>query len=386
MKKRILAVALCVCTIFSMSACGKKDDKKSENTAGELKLGEYKNYVVGESATQVNDEDVNTYINTILNMYATTEAVKEGVTAENDEVEVTYHEFVDGAEVGEFTTAEDGTSKGITETVTLKSDGFLIAGFTDALIGKTVGETVEMDLQFPDDYSTTELAGKPVHITAVVNSIQKVNIPVYDDTFVSEHYSFAGYTTAADFTEFVKKEIYYIQINNLVWEDIIAAQTVVSYPSEELQKYVDTSYSQVESMMTSYGYTMDTYYQMLDKTKEEFMSELEEDCKKIVKEKMFVRKVAEKEGIQYKEEEAAKYAAISGYTSVDDFKKYLEGYGEELEYTVLSYQVQNFISENVKVVSDEETTAEETKAAEATTAAAAETTEETTVPEETPAE
>jgi len=127
---------------------------------------------------------------------------------------------------------------------------------------------------------------------------------------------------------------------------------------------------------------MDAYYQALGKTEDEFNSELEDKCKEIVKEKMFVRAVAEKEGIKYSEDEATKYAAISGFTSVDDFKKQLEEYGEELEYSVLSYQVQNFICDSAKIVPDEETTASETAAAESTTAAdTAETTAEETTAE-----
>ena len=67
---------------------------------------------------------------------------------------------------------------------------------------------------------------------------------------------------------------------------------------------------------------------------------------------------------------------------MDDFKKQLEEYGEELEYSVLSYQVQNFICDSAKIVPDEETTASETAAAESTTAAdTAETTAEETTAE-----
>jgi hypothetical protein len=116
------------------------------------------------------------------------------------------------------------------------------------------------------------------------------------------------------------------------------------------------------------------------------MKDLESNCKPIVKEKMFVRAVAEKEGITYSEEAAAKYAAISGYTSVDEFKEYLESYGEDLEYSVLSYLVQNFVCDSTTVVSDEDTTADETTAdtaEEVTTEAAEETSEETA---ETPVE
>lgn len=374
MKKRFIALALCVCTAFSMAACGKgKTDTKSSE--GSIKLGEYKGYTVGESVTQVDSADVDEYINSILKMYSSTNDVKEGTTAEGDKVNVTYRATMNGESV-------EDSAEGKTQTIALTSEGFTVDGFTDGLIGKNVGDTVEMDLQYPGDYTDSNLAGQPVHYSVTINSISVTSLPEFNDDFVSEHYTFAGYTNAADFTEFIKQEIYYIQVNNMIWDDILAAQTVESYPADELKSYVDRNKSQIESAITSYGYTMDAYYQALGKTEDEFNSELEDKCKEIVKEKMFVRAVAEKEGIKYSEDAATKYAAISGFTSVDDFKKQLEEYGEELEYSVLSYQVQNFICDSAKIVPDEETTASETAAAESTTAAdTAETTAEETTAE-----
>lgn len=376
MRKRVVAMALCVCAVFSLSACG--NDENSKNAKGSIKLGKYTGYTVGESVTQVSDEDVQEYVDAVLDMYASTEDVKEGTTKEGDRVKVTYHATVDGQEVEtEKETKEDGSSAGTTETVTLSSDGFVVEGFTTGLTGKNVGDTVEMDLTYPDDYSTKDLAGKPVHFSVVIDALVVTTTPEFNDEFVEKNYSFAGYHTAEEFRNFIKQEIYYIQVNNEIWEDILAAQEVESYPKEELEEYVTRNKSQIESAVTSYGVAMDTYYQALGKTEDEFNKELEEQCKQIVKEKMFVRAVAEKENIKYSEEAAAQYAAISGFTSVDDFKTQLEAYGEELEYSVLSYQVQNFICEKTNVVPDEETTAEETKAEETTTEATT-TQEETT--------
>ena len=374
MKKKLLAVALCICTVFSMAACSKKGET-SEKTG--IELGQYTGYTVGESVTEVSEEEVQRYIEAILEQFSTTESVTEGTTVDGDSINVTYHETVNGEEVGETETGEDGTSTGTTTNLQLTEGGFAVAGFVEGLVGKNVGDTVEMDLQYPEDYSDADLAGQPVHYSVKINYLNKTSVPEYNDEFVNEHYSFAGYTTAEDFTNFIKQEIYYINVNNAIWEDIIDAQKVIGYPKDELQGYVDRSFSQIESMMTSYGYTMDVYYQMQSTSEEELKKELEEDCKKIVKEKMFVRAVAEKEGIKYSEEEAKKYAAISGYTSVEEFEEYLNYYGEELEYTVLSYQVQNFISEHINLIPDEKTTAEEATATGETTTAAPEDTTET---------
>jgi len=359
MRKKILAVALCVCTIFSMSSCGK--EKETEAAQGKLTLGKYKGYTVEESEAEVSEEDIEKYINSILRSYQTTENVTEGTTAEGDVVNVTYHRTVNGEEYTDSQTVknEDGSVAGNTENVTLKADSYTIAGFTDGLIGKSVGETVEMDLKFPDDYKDEAVAGQDVHYSVLINHIRVTVTPEYTDEFVSEHYAFAGFTTAEQFREFIKQEIHYININSAIWDDVLADQTVESYPSDELQSYVDKMMAQYTNQVSAYGYSMDAYYQALGKTEDEFKKEIEDASKQVVKEKMFIRAVAEKEGIKYDDKAAAEYAAISGYNSVEEFSQKLEEVGEELDYIVLSYLVQNFICENTTIVPDSETTASE---------------------------
>lgn len=135
--------------------------------------------------------------------------------------------------------------------------------------------------------------------------------------------------------------------------------------------------AQYTSQISAYGYSMDAYYQAMGKTEDEFKKEVEDACKNVVKEKMFIRAVAEKEGIKYNDDAAAKYAAISGYNSVEDFSKRLEEAGEELDYIVVSYLVQNFICENTTVVPDSETTASQ----ETSDETSADTPEDTTTDE-----
>ncbi len=377
MKKKMLAVALCICTIFSMSSCGK--EKEPEATKGELTLGKYKGYTVSESEAAVSDEDIEKYITSILRTYQTTENVTEGTTAEGDVINVTYHRTVNGEEYTDSQTVknEDGSIAGNTENVTLKTDSYKIEGFTDGLTGKTVGETVEMDLKFPEDYSDKAVAGQDVHYSVLINHIRVTVTPEYTDDFVSEHYAFAGFTSADEFREFIKEEIRYININTAIWDDILADQTVESYPSDEVQSYVDRMMAQYTSQISAYGYSMDAYYQAMGKTEDEFKKEVEDACKNVVKEKMFIRAVAEKEGIKYNDDAAAKYAAISGYNSVEDFSKRLEEAGEELDYIVVSYLVQNFICENATVVPDSETTASQ----ETSDETSADTPEDTTTDE-----
>ena len=75
-------------------------------------------------------------------------------------------------------------------------------GFEDGLIGKNVGETVELNLTFPEDYSNnTDLAGKAVVFTVTINSIDTEKEMVYDDLtdeYVSENFGNKGISTVDD--------------------------------------------------------------------------------------------------------------------------------------------------------------------------------------------
>ena len=77
-----------------------------------------------------------------------------------------------------------------------------IDGFEDGLIGKNVGETVELNLTFPEYYSNnTDLAGKAVVFTVTINSIDTEKEMVYDDLtdeYVSENFGNKGISTVDD--------------------------------------------------------------------------------------------------------------------------------------------------------------------------------------------
>ena len=60
----------------------------------------------------------------------------------------------------------------------------MIEGFEAGLIGSEVGQTVEMDLAFPEGYQSTELAGKDVHFEVTVKKIEEPVLPEIDDEFI----------------------------------------------------------------------------------------------------------------------------------------------------------------------------------------------------------
>src|SRR5574344_1666255 len=167
MKTKIIALGMCVVMAMSMAACG-KSGKASSGNAGtssdytkadmqgtkfktSVELGQYKGLKVGESTNNATDEEIQNGIQNILKSNATDQKVESGAVADGDKVNIDYTGKIDGKEF------DGGSSTGY--DLTIGSNSF-IEGFEAGLVGKNVGDTVDLNLKFPDDY--TDKDGKAI--------------------------------------------------------------------------------------------------------------------------------------------------------------------------------------------------------------------------------
>jgi trigger factor len=60
----------------------------------------------------------------------------------------------------------------------------LIEGFEDGLIGAKAGDTVELDLHFPDGYQAEQLSGKAVRFSVTVKTVNEAILPEVDAEFI----------------------------------------------------------------------------------------------------------------------------------------------------------------------------------------------------------
>ena len=117
----------------------------------EVELGDYKGIEIAAVDTVVTDEDVEKKIQSELDKDARFEKVERPV-ADGDRIKLDFEGFVDGA-------AFDG-GKGENYTLTIGSGQF-IPGFEEQLVGAKIGEDVEVNVSFPEDYHEDSLAGIP---------------------------------------------------------------------------------------------------------------------------------------------------------------------------------------------------------------------------------
>ena len=128
-----------------------------------VELGEYKGLTVEVEPTAVSDDEVLKQIRANAGSDIL-EEVTEGTVEEGDTANIDYEGKLDGEAF------EGGTAK---DTDLEIGSGTFIPGFEDGLVGVKIGDTVDLPLTFPENY-TEELAGKDVVFTVTVNSVKRM--------------------------------------------------------------------------------------------------------------------------------------------------------------------------------------------------------------------
>jgi len=219
-------------------------------------------------------------INQSLASMTSYEPTDKKTVEDGDAVNIDYEGKIKGK------TFEGGSAEGY--DLVIGSDSF-IEGFEDGLIGKKVGETVELKLTFPKDYSE-ELAGKDVVFTVKINAINKVVTMTYDtltDEYVKENLSYYGYSTKKDYLK-GEEERYKQDLENQKKQAVVTAYIEELYkktdfsgmPKEaidketekrmaELEEAAKQNGSKLEDYLKSGGYTEESYKELKEMVREE---------------------------------------------------------------------------------------------------------------------
>lgn len=143
----------------------------------EVELGEYKGLSVEKDQVNITDEDVQKKLEEVQEQNARLISVEDRPVQDKDSVNIDFEGLLDGVPF------EGGTSKGYTLVV---GSNTFIPGFEDQLIGATLGQELDVNVTFPEEYHSEELKGKPVVFKVRINEIKYKELPVLDDEFVKD--------------------------------------------------------------------------------------------------------------------------------------------------------------------------------------------------------
>lgn len=314
-----------------------------------ITVGEYTGLEVDGFEVSVTKKEINTRIQENLTAAGTTKTVESGKVADGETVIIDFVGKVDGE------TFDGGSSNDYSLTI---GSGSFIDGFEDGLIGTEVGETVDLNLTFPEDYSATELAGKDVVFTVTVKSRQILVIPELDDAFVKDN---SDVETVAEYKTFIKDQLTQektdaavLEQKETLWGNIVTSSEVIKYPDKEVQAVIDSTIAEYKGYAEQYEMEYVDFLQQYVGVEDEadFNEQVSEYAKVLVKEEMIIYYIADKEKITTTGDEYDQFItdtlADYGYTE-ESFKEtqgksYEEAVGKDtIQRQLYLNKVQDFI-------------------------------------------
>lgn len=233
--------------------------------------------------------------------------------------------------------------------------GTFIDGFEEGLVGVMPGETVDLQLTFPETYGNAELAGQPVVFTVKVNFIYPFSTEQMKDEKIAEMTG-GEYTTVADFVQYCQDYLEYeaqynydVARENAVIDGLEESFSVESVPKELQDKYALNVRNSLADDAARNGLDADTYcyymYQM------DAASYVEKFAETSARQSMMFQYVANQEGLNVSDEELEadlqRFAEENGVASVEEMLQTTDR--EEFREYFMFQNVVDFIVENAQV-------------------------------------
>ena len=326
----VVVAIVAVIAIILVFVNNKQSKEYNYDLSKYVKVGNYKGLEYTSQKASVTDEEVDVEIQRRLQKAAKTENSKTGKVENGDTINISFVGKIDGKEF------EGGSSESTDITVGTTQ---MIDGFVEGLIGKNVGDSVTLNLKFPDDYGKTDLQGKAVEFKVTINSKKKISVPKLNTEFVKKN---SKYTTVKEYKEGVKKELLNQKQKSIdstvkqeLWSRIIDKSKANKYPEKELNEAMSQANKLEESYKAqaqNYGMEWETYLKTVMRTDKKGFEKLKQEyAKNIVFNRMVMYSIARSENIslsnrEYKKE-ILKILEDNGYDE-ESFKK---AFGKDIE-------------------------------------------------------
>ncbi|MBQ7353034.1 MAG: trigger factor [Clostridia bacterium] len=287
----------------------------------EVTLKNYKGIEVTKEVKVVTDEDVNTEIDQARSRNARVVDV-EGRAVENGDIAVIdYEGFADGVSF------EGG--KGDNYNLTIGSGSF-IPGFEEQIIGHNVGDEFDINVTFPEQYHSEELAGKEAIFKIKLNGIKFNELPALDDEFAKD---VSEFDTLDEYKADVKAKIE--SRNEKASENAVEEQIIntlienleAEIPAPMFENEAENFVRDYDSRLRMQGLDLTTYCKYTGQTLDDLRNQFKPMAERQVKTRLALEKVVELENIVASDEEAeAEYENLSKAYGMkaEDVKNYVE--------------------------------------------------------------
>ena len=287
-----------------------------------VSLGKYKGVEVEKIDVSVSDEEVEAELSAEQEKNASYNEITDRPVADGDKVNLNFEGFVDGV-------AFEG-GKGEDYPLTIGSGSF-IPGFEEQLVGAEIGKEIEVNVTFPENYQSAELAGKPAVFKCTVLKITEKVLPELNDEFADD---VSEFSTLEEYKADIRKNLEVKKEEKARTEkenkviDAIIADSEIEIPEPMLKAQQEQIVDEFAQRLQSQGLNIDQYFSYIGGSREKMMEEVKDQADKRIRTRLVLEEIVKAENIVATEEdfevELGKLAEAYG-TDVDTVKKIFEG-------------------------------------------------------------
>ncbi|MBS5885855.1 MAG: trigger factor [Clostridium sp.] len=282
----------------------------------EVELGEYKGLKVEKPSYEVTEDAVNEKLKEMQQKNARIETKEDGEIATGDTAVIDFKGFIDDVAF------EGGEGKDYSLEI---GSGTFIDTFEDQLVGAKVGDKVEVNVTFPENYGREELNNKQAKFEVLVKEIKIKELPEIDDEFAKE---VSEFDTLAELKEDIVKKMEEENNNKAEreYEDAIIKAVVenakIDVPEVMVEKEIDTMVRNLEQRLQYQGLNLEQYFQFTGTDEAKMREYMKENAEVKVKTDLVLEAVEKAENIDATEEELKEKAkeVAKMYSAEEDDK------------------------------------------------------------------
>lgn len=367
MKKRFVLMSLLCVFCCLAAACGSEKPVRSPETAkyyydGIEDLSQYIDLpdfsgLTLDVAPEPSDEEVESYISNARTQNKVMTKITDRPIAEGDTVAITFVGTIDGQK-------EDNCTYEDTENLyeCTVGSGSHIPGFEEGLIGLTPGESVTLNLTFPDTFQNSEYAGKAVTFEVKTYEIRVYSLPELTDEFVKSLGVTDGDTpveTVDAYREYAKNAVKKSKTNTMMnnldsykWRLVADTAVIKEYPQDQIDVYISDNTEYYKKVAEQYGMEFTDYLSRFQMDEESFQNLMTENAKAYIRDCFVAEKIARDQSISFSEDEYKEMLEdLALDQSMESGDKLIETYGDEfMRMYFLTEKVVDYVSETVKEV------------------------------------
>mgnify|MGYP006065759701 FL=1 len=301
-------------------------------TKPEAELGKYKGIEIKKIEYNVTDEDVEHELSHMQEHNSRLISIDDRAAEKGDIVNIDFEGFVDGK-------AFDG-GKAENYDIEIGSNTF-IPGFEDQLVGMKIDEEKDVNVTFPKEYFSKDLAGKDATFKVKLHEVKKKELPALDDEFAKDVSEFDTLDELKKNIKEKKQEQNEERAKYETQDEVIKAlceNVKVEIPSGMIETETENMIKDLENRLSYQGLKLEQYLNMMGKTKEEMRKEYEPQAVEGIKSRLAIEAVIKAEKIEATDKEIDK-----------KIKEMAINYGKENDEEFLKNEnVRNYIKQGIE--------------------------------------